>query len=36
MISKTPETTSFYKKDICCNSDEEADGGSESEKDKAQ
>lgn len=34
MIGKTLETTSFYKKDICCNSDDDADGDSESEKDK--
>lgn len=36
MISKTTETTSFYKKDICCNSDDDNDGESESEKDKVQ
>lgn len=36
MISKTNETTSFYKKDICCNSDDDNDGGSDSEKDKVQ
>ena len=36
MISKTGETTSFYKKDICCNSDDDNDGESDTEKDKAQ
>lgn len=34
MISKTNESTQFYKKDICCNSDDDNDGESESEKDK--
>ena len=34
MISKTTETTSFYKKDICCNSDDDIDGESDTEKDK--
>lgn len=36
MISKTNETTSFYKKDICCNSDDDIDGESDTEKDKVQ
>lgn len=34
MIGKTSETTSFYKKDICCNSDDDNENESESEKDK--
>jgi hypothetical protein len=36
MIGKTNETTQFYKKDICCNSDDEGGGDSDTEKDKAQ
>ena len=35
MISKTNESTQFYKKDICCNSEDEKDAESESEKDKS-
>ena len=35
MIGKTLETTSFYKKDICCNSDDDNDAESDTEKDKA-
>jgi len=35
MIGKTNETTQFYKKDICCNSDDEGGGDSDTEKDKA-
>lgn len=34
MISKTTESTQFYKKDICCNSDDDNDGESEPDKDK--
>ena len=34
MINKTNESTQFYKKDICCNSDDEKDADSEDEKDK--
>ena len=36
LIGKTPETTGYYKKDICCNSDDENGGESESEKDKVK
>jgi hypothetical protein len=35
MINKTNESTQFYKKDICCHSDDEKDADSEDEKDKS-
>ena len=34
LIGKTPESTQLYRKDICCNSDEENENDHETEKDK--